>query len=136
MKVETRHESMPLKTSSGERFPKITGPQMLTNPSVDASYNHALQAELAEYKLMDVNKATLEMKEKMEVAIEKANEFIKSNIHYTSVRFAYHEASGYAYAVLRDQDSGEVIQTLPATELLDLAARLKHASGILLDVKG
>lgn len=62
------------------------------------------------------------------------NAFLESS--GTHIQFAIHEASKRMMVTVIDNDTQEVVKTIPSKELLDLAAKIDELVGTLLDQKG
>jgi flagellar protein FlaG len=67
-------------------------------------------------------------------AVDEVNAFLaSSNSH---VQFQIHEASQRMMVEVIDDRTHEVVKTIPAKELLDLAAKIGELVGTLLDRRG
>ena len=67
-------------------------------------------------------------------ALDGVNAFLTSSGSH--VQFAVHEASKRVMVTVIDNETQEVIKTIPSKELLDLAAKIGELVGMLLDRKG
>ena len=72
--------------------------------------------------------------EQVQQAVEGVNGFLKSS--GTHVQFAMNEEAKRMMVEVLDDRTGEVIQTIPSKELIDLASRIGEMVGVLLDKKG
>jgi hypothetical protein len=66
--------------------------------------------------------------------LEGINKYITSQLRHTGIQFFTEERSGRIVAVIRDVNTGEVLKVMPGRAILEIAARLKKASGILVNV--
>lgn len=72
-------------------------------------------------------------KEKLYKEVEKVNEQLKANNH--AMRFKFSEEAEQFYVEVFDSKSQEVIETIPAKHMIDLAAKLKDMIGFFIDKK-
>ncbi len=56
-------------------------------------------------------------------------------VHGVDLLFSVHEASGQIMVTVTDGLTGEVIREVPASEVLDLAAKLEEMVGLMFDQK-
>jgi flagellar protein FlaG len=70
----------------------------------------------------------------LEKAAEGVNAFLKSSGSH--VQFALHEGTKKVMVEVVDNDTEEVVRTIPSKELLDLADRIGEMVGLFLDKKG
>ncbi len=56
-------------------------------------------------------------------------------VHGVDLLFSIHEASGEVMVTVTDGLTGEVIREVPASEVLDLAAKLEEMVGLMFDKK-
>lgn len=68
-----------------------------------------------------------------EVAMDLQNKM--QVLHNIDLKFSVHESSGKIMVAVVDEDSGKVIREIPSRELLDLAAKLEEAIGLIFDKK-
>jgi flagellar protein FlaG len=67
-------------------------------------------------------------------AVDEVNAFLSSSNSH--VQFQVHEASQRMMVEVIDDKTQEVVKTIPAKELLDLAAKIGELVGTLLDRRG
>jgi len=72
-------------------------------------------------------------KEKLYKEVEKVNEQLKVNNH--SMRFKFNEKAEQFYVEVFDARTQEVLDSIPAKHMLDLAAKLKDMIGFFIDKK-
>jgi uncharacterized FlaG/YvyC family protein len=70
----------------------------------------------------------------MQAAVDAVNLYIRSTQANYSIRFELHQRSGLLYALIRNMDTGQVLKQIPSETLLNIAARVKQASGIFADL--
>jgi len=132
--MDPRMERLPKKTGIGGRLQKFTPPPIV-DPKQSLDNNRRFQESLAQFSVSSpeqVRQSTLDMLHRM---VESANRHIEANLRFKGLVFGVHEDSNRMYVTIRDQNSGEVLKTIPSDEALDLAARLQDISGLLMDVK-
>jgi uncharacterized FlaG/YvyC family protein len=56
-------------------------------------------------------------------------------LHDVGLNFSIHNASGNIMITVVNEDTGEVIREIPSSEMLNLAAKLEEAIGLLFDKK-
>lgn len=91
--------------------------------------------EIARQQMMTGDKIRDSLVQKMDDAVAYANAYVRENQSFHGISFAYQENSGLSYAIVKDEKSGQVLRTIPGPEFLVLAARLREASHLLMDVK-
>jgi flagellar protein FlaG len=70
----------------------------------------------------------------VEKAAEGVNAFLKSNGNH--IQFAVHAKTNRMMVEVIDDQTQEVIRTIPSKDVLDLAAKIDEMVGLLLDKKG
>jgi len=70
----------------------------------------------------------------LEAAVESVNAYIRSTQTTFAIRFELHQRSGLTYALIVNTDTRQVIKQIPSETLLNIAARVRQASGILVDM--
>lgn len=70
----------------------------------------------------------------LQQAVDSVNDYIRATQTSFSIRFEVHQRSGLTYALIRNAETGRVLKQIPAQVMLNIAARVKHASGILVDL--
>lgn len=127
-------EPLPRKTGIGGRIvPVDSGPLMA--PSFNVLDDPRIVALLQIDNPISVKHVREEVLRHFEEMLTGINKYITSQIRYTGIQFSSDVRSGRIVAVVRDQNSGEVLKVMPARSILEVAARLQKASGVLLNVK-
>jgi len=70
----------------------------------------------------------------LQAAADAVNAYIRSTQANFSIRFEVDERSGLMVALIRNVDTGEVLKQIPSETLLNIAARVRQASGIFADL--
>lgn len=70
----------------------------------------------------------------MQAAVDSVNAYIRSTQADFSIRFELHQRSGLTYALIRNVETGQVLKQIPTETMLNIAARVKQASGIFVDL--
>ncbi len=78
-------------------------------------------------------KKPVELSQIAEVAKDLQNKM--QVLHNVDLNFSVHEASGNIMVTVVNEDTGKVIREIPSRELLDLAAKLEEAIGLIFDEK-
>ena len=78
-------------------------------------------------------KKPAELSQIAEIAMDLRNKM--QVLHNVDLNFSIHEASGKIMVTVVNEDTGEVIREIPSRELLDLAAKLEEAIGLIFDKK-
>jgi flagellar protein FlaG len=78
-------------------------------------------------------KKPAELSQIAEIAIDLQNKM--QVLHNVDLNFSVHEASGTIMVTVVNEDTGKVIREIPSRELLDLAAKLEEAIGLIFDKK-
>ena len=132
--------------AKNERMPKVTGlggplirpskPINFVDPAFFASNNPGIKANIEKFNLMDPKDLRAAALNRLSAAVDSVNAQIAGSIQFKGVRFGVHTESGRHFAVVRDQQSGQVLKTIPGEAFLELAGRLKDLSGVLVNVLG
>lgn len=72
--------------------------------------------------------------EEVKQAAEQINAFLKAS--GTHVQFELHKETNRMMLEVLDNQTGEVLRTIPSKELLDLSERIGEMVGVLLDKQG
>jgi uncharacterized FlaG/YvyC family protein len=131
--LDFRNEMMPKKTGIGGPAIQPQKPLNLVDPHAFVQNNPAIQANLKEFHPVDPPALRAETMAKLTRQVEEVNRQIAQSSHFSGIRFAVHEESGFSFAVIRDRDTGAIIKQIPAQAFLEIAARLQDASGLLMD---
>lgn len=76
-------------------------------------------------------KKPVELSQIAEVAMDLQNKM--QVLHNVDLNFSVHAASGNIMVTVVNEDTGKVIREIPSRELLDLAAKLEEAIGLIFD---
>ena len=129
----------------GGDLPKETGiskkaelivQRALFNPENTIKSNAPLQAQLG--KLSPVQPAEIRQNtmNRLAKAVDAINLHIQKNMKFNSIRFGMDERTDRTLVTIRDQRTGEVLKTMPSEFALEIAARLRAASGLFINRKG
>ena len=66
----------------------------------------------------------------LQSAIDSVNAYIRSTQANFGIQFELHQRSGLTYALIRNMETGRVLKQIPTETLLNIAARVRQASGI------
>jgi len=100
-------------------------------PSLAA--NTAVQGRipLGGKKVADEEKKAADLSQLAEMAVGR--EFDLEGLRNFNLNFSVHEASGQIMVSVVDKETGDVIREIPSEALLDLAAKLQEAVGLIFD---
>jgi uncharacterized FlaG/YvyC family protein len=126
-------ETLPRRTGIGGR-PVPLESQPIGLPSMNVLDDPRITALLEIDSPISPRHVRAEAMRQLERMLEGINRYIVGELRYTGIRFYTEERSGRIVAVIRDVDTGEVLKVLPSRAVLEIAARLKRASGLLVDV--
>lgn len=131
--------------AKNERMPKKTGiggaiEPMKMVPFVQPEFfiqnNPAVKANIAPFNPVNAKNIRADFLAKFNASIEGVNSMLATSQQFKNVRVGVHEETGFYYAVLRDEETGRVLKQYPAENFLEIAGRLKDASGLLVDIVG
>ena len=108
----------------------------LFNPKLSIGSNPRIKANLQQYQPADSRAVRAGMLETLNRSIRSINRYFAESVQYRNIRFSLHEASGKRVAVVTDTKTGRRIQQIPAEAVLNLAANLRDASGVLFNTRG
>lgn len=110
--------------------------QQLFNPSLSISGNPRIAANLRPFNPVDAGNIRAASLETLNRSVDTINRQLRDSQQFRSIRFSVDRASGKNIAVVTDTRTGRVVRTLPSEQTITLAARLRDASGLLVDVVG
>src|SRR5579863_8238250 len=71
-----------------------------------------------------------EQMDDLQLSVDAVNAYIRSTQETFSIQFELHQRSGLMYALVRNVETGKVLKQIPTETLLNIAARVRQASGI------
>ncbi|MBI3993941.1 MAG: flagellar protein FlaG [Candidatus Lambdaproteobacteria bacterium] len=136
MKIINRHMGLAAHMiGSGAKVPDLKM-RPLVDPNLMVDSNRMVMDNLEAFKQVTPDKVRAESLETLERAVDSINVYLRESQTYQNVRFSLDEASGRTIAVISDMNTGERLKQIPSESLVTLAARLRSASGLLVDVLG
>lgn len=111
-------------------------PTPLFNPNLTVQRNARIQAMVDSINPINPKTIRAETSETLRRSVDSINRHMAASQQYHGVRFTLHEESGRSYATVVDQRTGEQISQIPSASLLSIAARLREASGLLVNTTG
>lgn len=106
----------------------------LINPDMVGSITGAKRALIGLTQAVNPESVRAEQLAQMQAAIDTVNAYIRSTQTTFAIRFELHQRSGLMYALIVNTDTRQVIKQIPSETLLNIAARVRQASGILVDM--
>ena len=128
-----------------EKLPKETGiankaqplvQRALFNPELTLRANVPLQAQLGKFSPVQPAEIRQNMINRLAKAVDAINLHIQKNMKFNSIRFGMDERTNKTLVTIRDQRTGEVLRSMPSEFALEIASRLRAASGLLVNRKG
>ncbi len=131
--LDPRENRLPADTS---RFIPDKRPRRVpfVRPEMFVQNNPAIQRLLAPLDPVNPMQIRADLKARLQRQVTEVNRQIQASRQFRGIRFEVDQASGRAVALVRDTRSGQVLKQIPAEQMLEMAARLKEASGLLQDV--
>jgi uncharacterized FlaG/YvyC family protein len=126
-------ETLPRRTGIGGRFVPIESPP-IGIPSMNVLDDPRIIALLEIDNPISSRHIREEAIRQIEKLLDGINKYIASQMRHTGIQFFTEERSNRIVAVIRDTNTGEVLKVMPGKAILEIAARLKKASGILVNV--
>lgn len=106
----------------------------LIDPSLVGSATQAQRALMGLTQAVSPESVRKEQMAQMQAAVDSVNAYIRSTQADYSIRFEVHQRSGLTYALIRNAQTGQVLKQIPSEMMLNIAARVKQASGIFVDL--
>jgi uncharacterized FlaG/YvyC family protein len=106
----------------------------LINPDMVGSATAAQRALIGLTQATVPEKVRAEQLALLESAVDTVNAYIRSTQAGFSIRFELHQRSGLMYALIINTDNRQVLKQIPSETLLNIAARVRQASGIFVDM--
>ena len=104
--------------------------QPLVNPDLVGSMSEAQRDLIGLTQAVVPDSVRREQLDSLQSAIDSVNAYIQSTQATFSIQFELHQRSGLTYALIRNVETGQVLKQIPSNALLNIAARVRQASGI------
>jgi flagellar protein FlaG len=131
--LDPRENRLPADTSHiVQQKPHRTLP--LVNPDRFVQNNPAVSAQIAKFDPVNPKAIRADARARIQRMVDEANRMIQNSIQFKTIRFDVDQDSGRYVAVVRDRRSGQVLRQIPSDQILNMAARLKTASGLFKDI--
>jgi flagellar protein FlaG len=114
-------------SSAGSVTPDAPATQTQNTAANRAAYARAASAEAARASAPDVSEA------KVAQASEQLNRVMSA--FHKGIRFQLHEDLDRPYVQIVNQETKEVVKSIPPEEMLDVMARLHRVLGMILDTE-
>lgn len=130
-----KSEKLPVETGIGGKA-RPTVRQALFNPDLTLRGNAPLQAALGKFSPVQPAEIQQSTANRLAKAVDAINLHIQKNLKFNSIQFGIDERTDRTLVTIRDQRTGEVLKTMPSEFALEIAARLRSASGLFVNRKG
>ena len=128
-------EKLPKETGIADKAQPIVQ-RTLFNPELTLRANVPLQAQLGKFSPVQPAEIRQNMINRLAKAVDSINLHIQKNMQFNSVQFGMDERTDRTIVTIRDKRTGQVLKTMPSEFALEIAARLRAASGLLVNRKG
>ncbi len=139
MKIELfsslKGEKLPVETGIASKA-KPMARKLLFNPELTVKGNAPLLAALGKFSPVQPAEIRQSTATRLAKAVDAINLHIQKNLKFNSVQFGIDERTDRTLVTIRDQRTGEVLKTMPSEFALEIAARLRSASGLFVNRKG
>lgn len=133
--LNPRDERLPKKTGIGGKLKPMKRMPLL-NPRVMLSSNAAFKAQIKQFSVTDSSAIRGEALAKLNRMAETVTRHLAAFPQYKGLRFEINEEAGKNVVIVRDMRTGEVVKSFPSESLIQIAANLRAATGVLLDKNG
>jgi uncharacterized FlaG/YvyC family protein len=106
----------------------------LVDPDMAGTASPAGRALIGLTQAISPRSVRQEQLDALQSAVDAVNTYIRSTQANYSIRFEVHQRSGLTYALIRNAETGQVLKQIPSETLLNIAARVRQASGIFADL--
>jgi len=106
----------------------------LINPDLVGSVSGAQRALIGLTQAISPENVRAEQLAQLEAAVDSVNEYIRSTQASFAIHFELHQRSGLMFALIINTDTRQVLKQIPSETLLNIAARVRQASGIFVDL--
>ncbi len=106
----------------------------LVDPSLGGAMTAAQRALIGLTHAVTPASVRQEQLAQLQSAVDSVNAYIRETQTDFSIRFELHQRSGLTYALIRNAQTGQVLKQIPTETMLNIAARVKQASGIFVDI--
>ena len=130
-----KSEKLPVETGIANKAQPIVQ-RALFNPELTLQSNAPLQAQLGKFSPVQPAEIRQSMINRLAKAVDAINLHIQKNLKFNSIQFGIDERTDRTLVTIRDQRTGEVLKTMPSEFALEIAARLRSASGLFVNRKG
>ena len=129
--LDPRDNRLPKKTGLGGKLRPLK-PQRLFNPKLVR--NDRLRASLDEFRPANPQVIRAAMLAKLNRSVDSINRHLQKSKNTKGVFFELDPDSNHSFATIKDKRTGEVIKQIPAEGVLQIAANLRDASGLIVSV--
>jgi uncharacterized FlaG/YvyC family protein len=113
---------------------QVAETQPLINPDMVGTMSPAQRDLIGLTQAVAPQALRAEQMMELEQSVAAVNAYIRSTQDTYSIQFELHQRSGLTYALIRNMDTGQVLKQIPSDTLLNIAARVRAASGIFVDM--
>ena len=131
--LDPKENRLPVDNSRTIRKPNFKVPPIV-DPDFFISNNPRVKANLAQFDQIVPAKLRANALARLSNQVTEVNRQIQDSILFKGVTFEVHEESGRAFAVVKNQRTGEVLKQIPGDEFLERSSRLKEAAGLFRDI--
>ncbi len=131
--LDPKENRLPADTSGAISKPKFKVPPIV-DPDFFVSNNPRVKANLAKFDQIAPAKLRANALARLSNQVTEVNRQIQKSILFKGITFEVHEDSGRAFAVVKNQRTGEVLKQIPGDKFLERSSRLKEAAGLFRDI--
>ena len=130
---DPKDNRLPAKTGIGGKL-KPLKTQPLFNPKIVR--NPTLKKQLAIFNPTNPKIIRENFVKKLSASIDSINRHLQSIQQFKGIAFELNEDANRSFAIVRDKKTGEVLKQIPSEGVLQIAANLRDASGLLVETEG
>ncbi len=131
--MDPKENRLPAKTGIGGKL-RPPKPSRLFNPKI--SRNPELKKQLAMVSPTNPKVIRETALNKLSANLDTINKHLKASQKFKGITFEVNREANRTFAVIKDRKTGEVLKEIPPEGVLQIAANLRDASGIIVSIEG
>ena len=128
-----KENRLPKKTGIGGKlrplkFQRLFDPKLVRNPALTKQLDPVRPTNPKVIRETALNK--------LKSNLDTINKHLKASQKFTGITFEVNREANRTFAIVKDRRTGEVLKEIPPESVLQIAANLRDASGIIVSVDG
>ena len=130
---DPKEERLPKKTGLGGKLRPLKSSRLF-NPTI--ARNPALSKQLDPVRPTNPKMIRETALKKLSSNLDTINKHLRESQQFKGIKFELNREANRTFAVIKDKKTGEVLKEVPPESVLQIAANLRDASGIIVSIEG